>query len=106
MNRYQHDHDEELGAYWFGAPPPNAGGITASPIDALPAMLPDPVYWMETGNLVREYLALQAGPDYSDTLRQGFVTWLKGSRAERQRYVDGDDMQRAALVDWYLKVVR
>ena len=42
---------------------------------------------------------LQAGTDYSDALRGGFVTWLKRSPAERTRYVDGHDMQRAALVE-------
>jgi hypothetical protein len=109
MNRYLHDHDEELGMHWYGNPLPDTSTEAASTralLDSLPARLREPAYWVQTGRLVKEYLQLQAGADYSETLRQGFVAWLKGSRAERQRYVSGDDMQRAALVDWYLKVVR
>src|SRR4051812_40651129 len=67
---------------------------------------PDLAYWVETGSLLREYLALQAGAVYSDTLRQGFIDWLKRSPAERQQFEKGDDMARAALIDWYLSDVR
>jgi hypothetical protein len=108
MNRrYQHDHDEELSAYWYSDPPRTADVTDASKtvVNPPPARLRDRVYWLETGSLVREYLKLQAGADYSEMLRQGFVTWLKRWPAERRRYVDGNDMTRAALADWYLKVV-
>jgi|SRR5579864_8148 len=90
---YHHDHDEEFACFSFNDPP----------LSSKPHSL---AYWLETGSLVREYLMLQAGVAYDDALRQGFVRWLKHSPAERRRYIHGDDMQRAALVDWFLKVVR
>jgi hypothetical protein len=63
-------------------------------------------YWVETANLVMEYFVLQAGPDYNETLRQGFVAWLKRSPGNRKQYREGSDMKRAALVDWFLRLVR
>ena len=66
----------------------------------------DQAYWNETASLVMEYFELKAGASYNETLHEGFVTWLKGSPAHRRQYLEGDDMRRAALVDWYLKVVR
>jgi hypothetical protein len=90
---YHHDHDEEFEFLSFNSPP----------LSSKPGSL---AYWLETGSLVREYLMLQAGDAYDDALRQRFVRWLRGSPAERRRYIHGDDMQRAALVDWFLKVVR
>jgi hypothetical protein len=95
--------------YWYRDTPQNAldaAGATNALLNSLPARLCDWAYWAETGSLVMEYFRLQAGAAYSKTLRQGFITWLKRSPAERGQYVDGDDMRRAALVDWYLKVVR
>ena len=91
--RYEHDHDAELGCYWFNdrRPRPNKRDVA---------------YWLETGNLVREYLMLKAGAAYSETLCQGFIAWLKRSPSEGRQYEQGDDMRRAALVDWYLRVVR
>jgi hypothetical protein len=82
---YQHDHDDEL-------PHLQAGQSAAQ--------------WVETGSLVREYLMKRAGHEYSELLREGFVRWLQRWPAERQQYLQGTDRQRAALVDWYLKVVR
>jgi hypothetical protein len=96
--QYAHDHDEELGMYWYGNP---ARALLERP----PRKVADVQFWLETGNLVREYLILQAGAVYSDALEQGFVTWLQ-NLPERRQYVGGDDMRRAALVDWYLKVAR
>jgi len=90
---YQHDHDEEFECLSFNR----------APLSSKPSSL---AYWVETGSLVREYLMLKAGVFYDDALRQGFVRWLKHSAAERGRYIHGDDMARASLVDWYLKVVR
>jgi hypothetical protein len=92
---YHHDHDEELGTYWYDNP---AKALLERPRPKHG----DLAYWLETGSLVRDYLILQAGATYSETLREGFVVWLQRSPAERRRYVDGDDMVRAALVDWYL----
>jgi hypothetical protein len=97
--KHFHDYDEELGMYWYDNP---AKGL----LDPSRTRHRDEAYWLETGSLVREYLVLQAGVDYSDMLRQGFIAWLKRSPGERRQYVDGDDMRRAALVDWFLKVVR
>ena len=91
-NRCQHDN-EELGYVEFTKPsPPSKPGELR--------------YWLETGGLVREYLMLQAGESYSDELRRGFITWLKGLPAERRQFETGDDMARAALVDWFLRVVK
>jgi hypothetical protein len=87
----QHDHDEELERHLSSGDCPRTH---------------DAAYWLETGCRVREYLALQAGSACSDALRQGFVTWLRRSPAERRQYELGDDRERAALVDWYLKVAR
>src|SRR5579872_3825806 len=80
---YHHDHDEEFACFSFSdsSPFPTRGSLA---------------YWLETGSLVREYLMLQAGAVYDDALRQGFVRWLRQSAAERGRYIDGDDMDRAA----------
>ena len=83
-----HDHDEELKCFSFNDPP----------LSSKPRNL---AYWLETGSLVREYLVLQAGADYSDALRQGFVAWLKRLPGGREQYVEGDDMARATLVDSY-----
>ena len=78
---YQHDPDAELGTFC-------AGDLAASGEELLARLPPrrgDLAYWVETGNLVREYLVLQAGAAYSETLRQGFVTWLRRSPGERRR---------------------
>jgi hypothetical protein len=87
----QHDHDEELERHLSSGACPRTH---------------DAAYWLETGSRVREYLTLQAGNDCSEAIRQGFVTWLRRSPAERRQYELGDDRKRAALVAWYLKVVR
>jgi hypothetical protein len=88
-----HDHDQELGMYWYGDPL------------SQPVRPRDTTYWIETGGLVREYLRLQAGSAYSDTLRQSFVNWLRRSPAERRAYLEGDDMQRAELVERFLNEI-
>ena len=91
---YHHDHDEELGMYWYPE------------LHSRRQRTRDLAYWIETGRLIREYLELQVGSGYNDTLRQGFIEWLQRSPEERRQYMDGDDMQRAALVDWFLKITR
>ena len=118
---YHHDHDEELGCHWFGDPPPNTrnvAGVTNAlrdrPVVPLtkgfgrprPRPARDEAYWAETGRLVLDYFELQAGALYSATLAEGFIAWLERSPAEQRQYDDGDDMTRAALVDWFLRVVR
>jgi hypothetical protein len=91
-NRYQHDHDRELACEEFNEPPPRPTTRDLS-------------YCLETGSLVREYLVLQAGAADADTLRQGFIAWLQRSPSERRQFEEGDDMKRASLVDWFLRVV-
>jgi hypothetical protein len=87
---YQHDHDEELWRHWFkNAQRPRDGS-----------------YWEETADLVLDYFELLAGPRDCEALFEGFLAWLKRSPGARKQYEDGDDMSRAALVDWYLRVVR
>jgi hypothetical protein len=122
---YQHDFDEELGEYFYGDPPLKPNAVKAADVNApikagckqgnpRPPVEPtstgcrrrrDEAYWSEAGDLLFEYFALRAGTRYSDALVDGFVGWLGRSPAEFKRYVEGDDMARAALVDWYLKVV-
>ena len=65
----------------------------------------DQAYWVETGRLVMTYFELEAGARFSDALEEGFVVWLQRSPGERRTYEQGDDMQRAAQVDWFLRVV-
>lgn len=116
---YQHDHDEELGT-WDNHPSPNTrnvAGVTKSLLDRPVVPLTkafdrprprrrDEAYWNETARLLMDYFELQAGALYSETLHEGFVAWLARSPAEFRRYENGDDMTRAALVDWFLRVVR
>jgi hypothetical protein len=104
-----HDHDEELGMYWFGDPAANsdAGAVSIDSLsDSTPQRLRSTAYWIETGRLLMEYLVLQAGSRDREMLRRGFIRWLRNSPVERRRYECGDDMTRAALVDWFLRVVR
>jgi hypothetical protein len=118
---YLHDHDEELGMYWYNDPSPNKRNVAAvtkalrdRPVVPLtgafdrprPRRARDEAYWAETGRLVLDYFELQAGALYSATLAEGFIAWLERSPAEHRLYDDGDDMTRAALVDWFLRVVR
>jgi hypothetical protein len=55
---------------------------------------------------VLEYFVLKAGPVDTEPLVAAFIGWLKRSPAEHNGYRNGNDMARAALVDWFLKVVR
>ena len=115
---YQHDFDEELGCYWYGDPPPKPRAFKAPikcvtlPVRRAPADPPsfrrprNEAYWDEAGDLLLDYFELQAGNLDSEALVDGFVAWLKRSPAEYRQYIDGDDMTRASLVDWYLRVVR
>lgn len=63
----------------------------------------DDVYWDATANLVLDYFELLAGPECAP-LVEGFVRWVKRSPDAHRRYVDGDDMDRAALVERYLGI--
>jgi hypothetical protein len=109
--RYEHDHDEELECYWFNDPPPNPAPNTRNVAGATkafdrPRPRRDEAYWDGTARLVLDYFELQAGALYSETLEEGFVAWLQRSPGERRQYEESDDMKRAALVDWFLRVVR
>src|SRR4029077_11554318 len=73
---YHHDHDEELGMYWYDNPAKAALERPRRPQRDLE-------YWLETGKLVREYLEMQAAGAYGDTLRQRLITWLQASPARR-----------------------
>lgn len=110
---YHHDHDEELRTWDQNAFPhlrSSARSVTGSTSrsahrrHAAPA--DDLTYWLETGRLVSEYFRLQADAADSEVLRQGFIGWLRRSPAEHRLYLDGDDMTRAALVDWFLRLAR
>jgi hypothetical protein len=102
---YHHDHDEELGFRFNDSPLPDTDGSTAL-LDCLPSRLQSRAYWLETGTVVMDYFELRAGARYSETLRYRFIAWLERSPSERRQYEAGDDMTLAALVDWYLRVVR
>jgi hypothetical protein len=110
---YQHDHDKELARYWYadpsGATPTVSGAGPEA--EASSAFRPTPrrrdgAYWDETADLVLDYFELLAGSRDSEALFEGFIEWLKRSPARRKQYEEGNDMNRAALVDWYLKLVR
>jgi hypothetical protein len=94
---FQHDHDEELGMYWYPAEPSVRRQSASRPRDA--------AYWNETARLVLDYFELRAGRHFSEELFDGFIRWLRRSPNERRRYLQGDDVQRAMLVDWFLRVV-
>jgi hypothetical protein len=109
---YQHDHDVELGT-WDNHPSPNPPANTRNVAGVSKAFdrprhrrPRDEAYWNETARLLMDYFELQAGALYSETLYEGFVAWLERSPAEFRRYENGDDMTRAVLVDWFLRVVR
>jgi hypothetical protein len=85
----QHDHDEALGRYCFKDPPRPR----------------DDAYWDETADLLLDYFELLAGARYSEALEEGFIAWMKCSPGASKCYKEGDDMDRAGLVDWYLRVV-
>jgi hypothetical protein len=63
----------------------------------------DDVYWDATANLVLDYFELLAGPDCGP-LVDGFIDWLKRSPEAHRKYVEGDDMDRAALVERFLRL--
>jgi hypothetical protein len=63
----------------------------------------DDGYWKETRSLVLEYLALQVKEEDFELYRFAFIAWLRASPDFLQSYKDGDDMARAALVDWFVK---
>jgi hypothetical protein len=97
----QHDHDEALGRY-------SHQSEQAQPNSHLQQSSPRPrdgAYWDETADLMLDYFELLAGV-HRDELFDGFIKWLQRSPAERKCYETGDDMTRATLVDWYLKIVR
>ena len=104
---YHHDHDEELGCYWFNSPPPDVRTVAgvAEAMDPAPSR-DDEAYWDETASLVMEYVELRASVYDAETLFDDFIDWLQRSPAEGRRYVEGDDMARAALVDWFLTLVQ
>jgi len=102
-----HDHDEELGMYWY-----TDDGRARQPMAIQPrrvSVCPDPPrdtkYWEQTFDLALEYLRLQAGAQLVTMLDAAFVRWLTQTPGELQRFVLGDDIVRAGQVDWFLKVV-
>jgi hypothetical protein len=111
-----HDHDDDT--EWCGSDDPETEDSEELDTEDADTMLCDATpdgphrrdvdvgYWLDTLTLVKGYLRLQAGSNYSDDLYLGFLMWVGRWPAERRAYINGDDMQRAALVDWYLKVVR
>ena len=107
---YHHDHDEELGIYWYTDPLVKGGrqtsGVSQHLVDLHRPRPRDNAYWTETADLLMEYFELQAGDDDSETLLGGFIDWTERSPGALKQYNEGDDMARAALVDWYLRLVR
>jgi hypothetical protein len=103
--RYHHDHDEELGKYWYKEPvaqtPRQSFGQASNSVGERRR---DETYWAATIGLLLEYFELQSGGD--ERLLDGFAAWIDRCPTERRLFEDGDDMTRAALVDWYLRLVR
>jgi len=63
----------------------------------------DDAYWDTTAALLLDYFELLAGPDCC-ALVAGFADWLKRSRDAHHQYVEGDDMDRARLVERYVRI--
>jgi hypothetical protein len=132
---YQHDHDEEFAWLLVedslskppatarqsrkAAPPvqkPEKMHIEQRHAPAPPTPAPsdsehpgrprDDAYWDETADLVLDYFELLAGPDDAARLVDGFIDCLKRSPGARRLYEEGDDMTRARLVEWFLKIMR
>jgi len=124
---YLHDHDEELEYARSFEPDRRKAAVLATASANTQSewrstrhleprrYSPEPVYrrhpqteayWTDTGALVMEYLRLQAGAQFSAALEEAFIAWVLRSPAEFLRYEQGDDMGRAAQVDWFLRVVR
>ena len=99
-----HDHDEELGMYWYtdarkarqpGPIQPRRVGVREDPPR-------DKTYWEQTFDLTLEYLRLQAGARLTTMLDAAFIRWLMATPGEMQRFVLGDDIVRAGQVDLFL----
>ena len=106
---YHHDHDEELGMYWYGATSRVALAAASAPrrpIEPQRRRPRDDTYWDETWRLVLDYFDLKAGRNVSEVVEEGFIPWLLRSPAQLTYFAEGDDMRRAECVDWYLKIVR
>jgi hypothetical protein len=63
----------------------------------------DDAYWDTTAALMLDYFELLAGPDCC-ALVAGFADWLKRSQDAHHQYVEGDDMDRARLVERYVRI--
>jgi hypothetical protein len=103
-----HDHDEELGMYWYSArevPPPPAP-IQPRRVKTATGRPRDKQYWEQTFDLTLEYLRLQAGTSSTPKLDEDFLRWLMQSPGEMHRFVLGDDTLRAEQADSFLKAVR
>jgi hypothetical protein len=101
-----HDHDEELGMYWYDAVTGRALTDRSSPRKAVTRKTARPrrdnAYWDETVRLVLDYLRLKAGSNASAGVVDGFVLWIALSPANLTAFGEGDDMCRAEIVDRYL----
>jgi hypothetical protein len=84
---FQHDHDEELGMYWY----PDSGAAGSSAANR------------HTTKPSATASARHRGT--RETLLDGFASWLERSPGARLRYQRGNDVHRAMLVDWFLRVV-
>jgi hypothetical protein len=102
-----HDHDEELGMYWY-----TDDGTARQPVPIQPRRVSvwknpprDKKYWEQTFDLTLEYLRLQSGARLTTMLDAQFIRWLMETPGEMQRFALGDDIVRAGQVNRFLEVV-
>jgi hypothetical protein len=81
-----------------GLPEAQRSSVIAAPA----SQTAETAYWSEIGKRVFQYMAQKAGDQFTQRLKDGFVTWLGGSPDVLRQYEDGDDRRREAIVDQYL----
>ncbi len=63
----------------------------------------DKAYWHTTARLVQDYFELCGGFAYDDSMHP-FGRWLEHTPDALRIYSEGEDMDRAALVERYLQI--
>jgi hypothetical protein len=100
-----HDHDEELGMYWYTDDGKTRQAMPIQPrrVGVCVGHRRDKKYWEQTFDLTLEYLRLQAGAQLTPTLEARFIQWLLQTPDEMRRFVLGDDIVRAGQADRFLE---
>jgi len=101
-----HDHDEELGMYWYSEDGKARQEMLVQPrrVSVHHGPARDKKYWEQTFDLTLEYLRLQAATRTSTKLDEAFMRWLTRTPYEMRSFALGDDVARAEQVDRFLTV--